>query len=121
MAKEFDAKTDIGNIPSNDEFQRVKHTLTGGKTGEPTRAINNGVSDVAHIVKGIFAEHSEKLFAIIALIGFTLVFYAGHIESWSDFWRYSAFLGIVIIFYFLLSLGRWIKNKLSKNKKFLCK
>lgn len=117
MAKEFDTQTDIGNIPSSDEFQRVKQTSTGGKTGEPIReSISDRVSDVAHTVKGIFAEHSEKLFAIVALIGFTLVFYAGHIENWYDFWRYSAFLGIVFGFYLLLAFGKWIKNKFSKHE-----
>lgn len=117
MAKEFDTQTDIGNIPSGDEFQRVKQTATGGKTGEPIReSIGDRVSDVAHMVKGIFAEHSEKLFAIVALIGFTLVFYAGHITNWYDFGRYSAFLGIVLAFYLFLLLGKWIKNKYSKQE-----
>jgi hypothetical protein len=116
MAKEFDTQTNIGNIPAGDEFQRVKQTPTGGKTGEPIReSIGDRVSDVAHTVKGIFAEHSEKLFAIVALIGFTLVFYAGHIKDWLDFWRYSAFLGIILCFYLLLSFGKWLKSKFDKS------
>ncbi len=116
MAKEFDSQTNIGNIPSSNEFQRVKETATGGKTGEPIRElISDRVSDVANTVKGIFAEHSEKLFALIALIGFTLVFYAGHIENWDDLWRYSTFLIVVLIFYLFLLFGKWLKNKFSKK------
>ncbi len=105
MAKEVNIQTDIGDIPATNEFQRVKQLPSEAKTGDPIKeVVSDRVSDVVHTVKGIFSEHSEKLFSIVALIGFTLVFYAGHIKNWSDFWRYSAFLGIVLIFYSIMSL-----------------
>lgn len=110
MAKQFDIQTNIGNIPSGDEFQNVKQVFTDGKTGEEMKEPSNKYSDVVNSVKGLFAEHSEKLFSIIALIGFTLVFYAGRINDWEDFKRYSAFLIVVLFFYLILSLGHSPKN-----------
>ena len=116
MAKEFDIKTNIGNIPSRNEFQRVKQTSVSGKTGDEITETNNGkVYAIVDSVKGIFAEHSEKLFSVIALVGFTFVFYAGNIKNWDDFFRYSAFLGVVLIFYLILLLGRWLKDDSNKE------
>lgn len=107
MAQEFIPQTDIGNIPSTDEFQRVKDASIGGKTGEPERnGFGGKISDVAQTVQGVFANHSEKLFAIIALVGFTLIFYSGNIKTWDDFWRYTVFLGVVLIFYVILLIGK---------------
>jgi len=117
MAKEIDIQTDIGNISPTDEFQRVKQSPSEAKTGDPIKeVVSDRVSDVVHTVKGIFSEHSEKLFSIVALIGFTLVFYAGHIKSWSDFWRYSVFLIVVLIFYSMMLIGKWIVSKFSKQE-----
>jgi len=117
MAQEFTPQTDIGNIPPTDEIQRVKDVSIGGKTGEPDRnGFGGKISEVAQTVHGIFVSHSEKLFAIIALIGFTLVFYAGHIKDWMDFWRYSASLGVILVFYLFLLIGKWLKNRFSKKK-----
>ena len=117
MAQEFTPQTDIGNIPPTEEFQMVKDSSVSGKTGEPER---NGfvgkISEVAQTVQGIFSNHSEKLFAITALIGFTLIFYSGNIKVWCDFWRYTAFLGVVLVFYVILLLGKKIGEKFSKDK-----
>ena len=116
MAKEILSTTDVGRIPESDEYQRINQTPQG-KTGEPVSAsFGDRVSDVAHTVKGIFSEHSEKLFAITALIGFTLISYAGNIKNWSDFWRYTAFLGVVLLFYLALNLGKWICKKFSNKE-----
>jgi hypothetical protein len=116
MAKEILSTTDVGKIPESDEYQRVNQSPQG-KTGEPVSvSIGDRISDVAHTVKGIFSEHSEKLFAITALIGFTLIFYAGNIKNWSDFLRYTAFLGIVLIFYLFLNIGKWICKKFSSKE-----
>lgn len=118
MAKEFTDITNIGDIPQSGDFQRVNQSPTGGKTGEAQSGggISDRVSDVVHTVKGIFADHSEKFFSLVALIGFTLIFYSGNLKDWLDFWRYSAFLGIVICFYSILLLGKWITQKIKKDK-----
>jgi len=117
MAQEFTPQTDIGNIPPPDEFQRVRDTSIGGKTGEPERnGFGGKISEVAQTVQGIFANHSEKLFAITALIGFTLIFYSGNLKSWHDFWRYTAFLGIVLVFYLLLIFGKFVGKKFSNKE-----
>ena len=117
MAQEFTPQTDIGNIPSTDEFQRVKDSSIIGKTGEPERnGFSGKISDVAQTVQGVFANHSEKLFAITALVGFTLIFYSGNIKAWNDFWRYTAFLGVVLIFYVVLLIGKKIVEMISKKK-----
>lgn len=111
MVKEIISTTDVGRIPESNEYQRVNQS-SQGKTGEPVSdSFGDRVSDVVHTVKGIFSEHSEKLFAITALIGFTLIFYAGNIKNWSDVLRYTAFLGVVLIFYLLLNIGKWICEK----------
>lgn len=116
MAKEILFPTDVGTIPKSDQYQRINQSPQG-KTGEPAfTSIGDRVSDVAHTVKGIFSEHSEKLFAITALIGFALIFYAGNIKDWSDFLRYTAFLGVVLLFYLLLNFGKWI-CKMFSNKE----
>jgi len=117
MAQEFTPQTNIGDIPPTDEFQRVKDASISGKTGEPERGgIGGKISDVAETVQGVFANHSEKLFAITALIGFTLIFYSGNIKAWSDFWRYTAFLGIVLLFYIILLIGSKISEKIEKKE-----
>lgn len=116
MAKEILSTTDVGKILESGEYQRVNQSPQG-KTGEPVSAfIGDRVFDVANTVKGIFSEHSEKLFVITALIGFTLIFYAGNIKDWSDFLRYTAFLGVVLLFYLLLNFGKWICKKFSNKK-----
>lgn len=117
MAKEIDIKTDIGKISPTDEFQRVKQSPSEAKTGDTIKDVaSDRVSDVVHTVKGIFSEHSEKLFSLVALIAFTLVFYAGNIKNWCDFWRYSAFLGIVLLFYLVMLIGKWLLNKFFKQE-----
>ena len=117
MAQEFTPQTNIGDIPATDKFQRVKDTSIIGKTGEPERSrIGGKISDVAETVQGVFANHSEKLFAITALVGFTLIFYSGNIKTWFDFWRYTAFLGVVLIFYIVLLIGKKISEKMDKKE-----
>ena len=116
MAKEILSTTDVGKIPESEEYQRVNQAPKG-KTGEPVSAsISDRVSDVVQTVKGIFSEHSEKLFAITALIGFTLIFYSGNIKDWSDFLRYTSFLGVVLLFYLLLNFGKWVCKKFPNKK-----
>jgi hypothetical protein len=114
MAKEFTPQTDVGNIPATEEFQRVKDAPIKGDTGEPSRPDWAGKPyEIAQTVQGIFSNHSEKLFAIIVLIGFTLIFYSGNLKNWCDFWRYTAFLGVFIAFYLILIIAKAIGKKLK--------
>ena len=117
MAKELSSATDVGDIPSPNDFQRVD-TPKGGETtsGAPQQStLSDRFSDVAYTVKGIFSDHSEKLFAVIALIGYILVFNSGKIESWFDFWRFAASLPLVLVFYGVLLFGRFIGKKINKK------
>ena len=102
MSEEFSPTTNTEKQASMPDFQSVQ-TSMGGKTGERLQEASSGKVFYADTVKGILKEHSDKLFSIISLIGFTFVFHSGNIKSWDDFWRYSAFLLVVLIFHFILS------------------
>ena len=117
MAKEFIPETNIGDIPENGEFQRVKDTSLPGATGESSRNnfVRDKVSDVAQTAQTLFSDHSEKLLTVVALIGFTLVFYSGNIKDWYDFWRYVAFLGVILFFFVLLQIISYVVRKYSHN------
>lgn len=113
MVKEINNITDIGEIPESNEFQKVNQ-VSQGKTGEPSIS-KDGLSHVADTVKGIFTEHSEKLFALIALVGYTFVFNSGHIQDWDAFYRYSVFLIVIIAFYTILLSGKSFCNYVLKT------
>ena len=119
MTKQFEAEpTSAGHVPSLTGFQRIDQSPRGGPTGEPTHLAPPAghFYDVAQTVKGVFADHSDKLLAVIALLGFTFVFYAGNLSSWQDFWRYVSFLPIVLVFYTALSIGKAIGNWLRRKR-----
>lgn len=113
MTKEFYPETSVGDISEDEDFRRVGGSLSGA-TGESVRSgnsVRDKISDVAQTTQTLFSDHSEKLFTIVALIGFILVFYSENIKNWSDFWRYVAFLGIIVIFYILLQIISYVKKK----------
>lgn len=50
----------------------------------------------------------EALIALVALLGFALAWGLGYDITWNDLWVYTAMLGIIVAFYFLLLLCRAI-------------
>jgi len=114
MTQELLSKTNVGEIPRSGDFQPVKNILSAGETGTQKYETPNKYGDFANTVKGLFSDHSEKVFAIVALLGFTLVFYSGQIQDWCDFWRYTAFLLVVITFYCIIQGLNYISRKKKK-------
>jgi hypothetical protein len=50
----------------------------------------------------------ESLIALAALLGFVAPYALGYELSMSDTWTYAAFLGIIVVFYFLILLAHFI-------------
>lgn len=103
MVQEIDNPTSVGQSPPSDEFQKINATLKGGETGT---IIDSNYGDKLGFfmgsARGILNEHSGRLFVLVSLIGFVLVFYSGNLEDWKDFWRFIAFLPFVVFFYWLV-------------------
>ena len=110
--------TGLGEVPYAGDFQRIdaptgKEQPTQVPMTAPTES--GRLTEFAQSVRGLVADHSNKLFGLFALVGFTVVFYSGHILDWADFWRYVASLAAVLVFYGVLSLCQMIKKNQSKN------
>ena len=119
MAKEINTITNVGVIPESSEFQKVNQ-VSQGKTGEPfSRDRDSKIPDTVNAIKGIFAKHNEKLLTLTALVGYIFVFYSGNMENWDDFILYVNILPVIIIFYLVLCLVKWINdeyfNKTNKS------
>ena len=106
MTKEIDNITDIGKMPESNEFQRTDQS-SKDKTGKQyLENTSNMPLNFAQTVKSIFANHSEKIFTLTALVGYIFVFNSNRIQDLDDVFRYSIFLVVVIAFYTILLSGK---------------
>lgn len=94
------------------EFKSLE-TPRDGSTTSSLKDLSNGVqgaiTETTNRVLEALKDFPEKLFALISLIGFVLVAFAGNMKDWSSFFIFITF--IVLDIGFLIIYEKCLKEK----------
>lgn len=98
----------------NQEFEPVQTTSKGPTSTtlkETVNAVGNFAAETTNRILEALKDFPEKLFVLIALIGFILVAFSGNMKEWKSFF--------IFVFFLILDIGFLIvfERYFDKNKQ----
>ena len=86
------------NTTAHPIAQEGKSTGLFGEKGDTAAGV------VAGIVRGLSESKLNVILPIIALLGFILIAFSGHMITWKSFFIYTTFLAVTILYSFFINM-----------------